>query len=127
MRLRMVRPGYAAPLEWDVAVALVAALWPTSPYARVAACWPVLGPLLGAVAAVVVAAASVGWWGMVVAVVCAICSVIAAVLRLRQHFDVDDNPADTVLAKPELIARLQGKQGALTTGSERIDAELLAA
>ncbi len=47
--------------------------------------------------------------------------------RLRQHFEVDDNPQDHILSKPELIARLQGKAGAFTTGSERIDAEVLAA
>jgi gluconate 2-dehydrogenase len=47
--------------------------------------------------------------------------------RLRQHFEVDDNPVDTIMAKPQLIERLQGKQGAFTTGSERIDAEVLAA
>ena len=47
--------------------------------------------------------------------------------RLRQHFDVEDNPADTVFTAAELVQRLQGKQGAFTTGSERITAELLAA
>ena len=47
------------------------------------------------------------------------------VARLRKHFDVDDNPGDVILGKPELIARLHGKQGAFTTGSERIDAEVL--
>jgi len=47
------------------------------------------------------------------------------VARLREHFDVDDNPGDVILGKPELIARLHGKQGAFTTGSERIDAEVL--
>jgi gluconate 2-dehydrogenase len=45
--------------------------------------------------------------------------------RLREHFDVTDNPADTVWSPPELIARLQGKQGVMSTGSERIDANLL--
>ena len=49
------------------------------------------------------------------------------VTRLRQHFVVEDNPTDTLFTKPELIARLQGKVGAFTTGSERIDAEVLAA
>jgi gluconate 2-dehydrogenase len=49
------------------------------------------------------------------------------VARLRQHFEVDDNTADAVLSKPELIARLQGKRGAFTVGSDRIDAEVLAA
>ena len=47
------------------------------------------------------------------------------VARLREHFDVDDNPGDVILGKPELIARLHGKQGAFTTGSERIDGEVL--
>ena len=47
--------------------------------------------------------------------------------RLRTHFDVEDNPSDTIFSKAELIQRLQGKQGAFTTGSERIDAEVLAA
>lgn len=45
--------------------------------------------------------------------------------RLRQHFDVEDNPADTVWSPAELIRRLQGKQGVMSTGSERIDAALL--
>ena len=49
------------------------------------------------------------------------------VQRLAQHFDVEANPADTIFTMPQLIERLQGKQGAFTTGSERIDAELLAA
>src|SRR5688500_3175954 len=47
--------------------------------------------------------------------------------RLRGHFDVEDHPHDTVLTPGELPDRLQGTQGALTTGSERIDAALLAA
>ena len=47
------------------------------------------------------------------------------VTRLREHFDVEDNPADTIYPQPQLIERLQGKQGAFTTGSERIDATLL--
>ena len=47
--------------------------------------------------------------------------------RLRAHFDVDDNPGDTVLSRAQLIERLQGKAGAFTTGSERIDAEVLQA
>jgi len=45
--------------------------------------------------------------------------------RLREHFDVSDNPADTVWSPAELIARLQGRQGVMSTGSERIDAALL--
>ena len=47
--------------------------------------------------------------------------------RLRQHFDVDSNPEDHIYSKPELIQRLQGKAGAFTTGSDRIDADVLAA
>jgi gluconate 2-dehydrogenase len=47
--------------------------------------------------------------------------------RLRPHFEVEDNPRDEVWTRPQLIERLQGKAGAFTTGSERIDAELLAA
>lgn len=45
--------------------------------------------------------------------------------RLRQHFEVDANLEDGVCTPAQLIERLQGKQGALTTGSERIDAPLL--
>ena len=55
-------------------------------------------------------------------------AVFAEVLvRLRQHFDVEDNPTDLIYTPVELMRRLQGKHGAFTTGSERIDAELLAA
>ena len=49
------------------------------------------------------------------------------VARLREHFDVEDNPGDTIFTKPQLIERLKGKAGAFTTGSERIDAEVLQA
>jgi gluconate 2-dehydrogenase len=45
--------------------------------------------------------------------------------RLREHFDVEDNPEDTIWSPAELIARLQGKSGVMSTGSERIDAALL--
>lgn len=47
--------------------------------------------------------------------------------RLQQHFDVEHNQEDAAWTKQDLVARLKGKAGALTTGSERIDAELLAA
>ena len=47
--------------------------------------------------------------------------------KLRQHFEVEANAADDIWPREELIRRLQGKQGVFTTGSERIDAELLAA
>ena len=49
------------------------------------------------------------------------------VAHLAQHFDVEMNDSDEVRPPAELTARLQGKQGALTTGSERVDAALLAA
>ena len=49
------------------------------------------------------------------------------IARLEEHFDVESNQADTTWSKAELIARLQGKQGAFTTGGDRIDAEVLAA
>ncbi len=45
--------------------------------------------------------------------------------RLRAHFEVEANPDDHVHTPAELAARLQGKVGALTTGSERIDAAVL--
>lgn len=47
--------------------------------------------------------------------------------RLQAHFDVDANTTDEVWPPDELHRRLQGKAGALTTGSERITPELLAA
>lgn len=49
----------------------------------------------------------------------------SVVQRLAAHFEVDFNADDTVWSKSELIARLQGKDGAFITGSERIDAEVL--
>jgi glyoxylate/hydroxypyruvate/2-ketogluconate reductase len=49
------------------------------------------------------------------------------IARLSQHFEVESNPGDTVWTKAQLIDKLQGKVGAFTTGSERIDATLLAA
>ncbi len=45
--------------------------------------------------------------------------------RLRVHFEVEPNQDDLIWSKAELIARLQGKDGAFITASERIDAELL--
>jgi gluconate 2-dehydrogenase len=47
--------------------------------------------------------------------------------RLGAHFDVQANPDDTIHTKAGLIERLQGKQGAFTAGSDRIDAEVLSA
>jgi glyoxylate/hydroxypyruvate/2-ketogluconate reductase len=49
------------------------------------------------------------------------------VARLREHFDVETNDSDTPYTPEQLAERLQGKVGVLTTGSERISAELLAA
>jgi gluconate 2-dehydrogenase len=49
----------------------------------------------------------------------------AVVAQLREHFAVEDNPADTVWTPQQLVQRLQGKHGAFTTASERIDATLL--
>ena len=45
--------------------------------------------------------------------------------RLREHFEVEDNPSDEVWSKAELIRRLHGKVGAFTTGSVPVDAEVL--
>jgi len=47
--------------------------------------------------------------------------------KLSQHFEVSSNQADELWTPAQLIAQLQGKQGAFTTGGERIDAALLAA
>ena len=47
--------------------------------------------------------------------------------RLKQHFEVETNQDDTEWSRDELIAKLQGKQGAFTTGSVKIDEALLAA
>jgi gluconate 2-dehydrogenase len=49
------------------------------------------------------------------------------IARLEQHFEVEHNQADAAWSKQDLIARLQGKVGAFTTGTERIDGEVLAA
>ena len=46
---------------------------------------------------------------------------------LQQHFEVESNQADELWTKAQLINHLQGKQGAFTTGGERIDTEVLAA
>ena len=50
-----------------------------------------------------------------------------AVARLQAHCEVETNPQDVPWSPAELAARLADKDGALTTGSERIDAALLAA
>lgn len=48
-------------------------------------------------------------------------------VELARHFDVQANQEDAPWTAAQLIEKLQGKQGVLTTGSERIDADLLAA
>ena len=45
--------------------------------------------------------------------------------RLRAHFEVEDNPDDVLFSKEQLAERLRGKAGAFTTGSERVDAQVL--
>jgi gluconate 2-dehydrogenase len=47
--------------------------------------------------------------------------------RLRGQLAVEHNPTDEVWSPTVLIRRLQGKQGVMSTGSERIDEALLAA
>jgi glyoxylate/hydroxypyruvate/2-ketogluconate reductase len=46
---------------------------------------------------------------------------------LEQHFEVEANQADETWSKAQLAGRLRDKEGAFTTGSDRIDAEVLAA
>jgi gluconate 2-dehydrogenase len=50
-----------------------------------------------------------------------------AIAQLEEHFEVESNQLDDSWTKAQLIDRLKGKQGVMTTGSERIDAEVLAA
>jgi lactate dehydrogenase-like 2-hydroxyacid dehydrogenase len=47
--------------------------------------------------------------------------------RLRLHFEVDDNQADTVLGVEGLKARLADKAGALTAATDPVTAEVIAA
>jgi glyoxylate/hydroxypyruvate/2-ketogluconate reductase len=46
---------------------------------------------------------------------------------LQRHFDVESNQADEPWTRQQLAAKLAGKTGAFTTGSERIDDDVLAA
>ena len=46
---------------------------------------------------------------------------------LQQHFEVHTNAQDAVWTPAQLVQRLQGMDGMLSTGSERVDAALLAA
>jgi gluconate 2-dehydrogenase len=47
------------------------------------------------------------------------------IARLEKHFEVETNQGDESWTKAQLIGKLKGKEGAFTTGSERIDAEVL--
>ena len=47
--------------------------------------------------------------------------------RLSRHFEVESNQDDVLWSDAELAERLADKDGALTTGTQRIDAALLAA
>ena len=49
------------------------------------------------------------------------------IARLERFFEVESNQTDDVWSKAQLIDKLRGKQGAFTTGSDRIDSEVLAA
>lgn len=49
------------------------------------------------------------------------------IARLEQHFDVESNQGDETWSKAQLTERLKGKDGAFTTGGDKIDAEVLAA
>lgn len=49
------------------------------------------------------------------------------IAQLQQHFEVEHNQADEAWSPEQLARKLQGKQGALTTGGDRIDAALLQA
>ncbi len=47
--------------------------------------------------------------------------------RLAEHFEVESNQEDEIYSQQQLTDRLQGKQGALITGSARINEQVLAA
>lgn len=47
--------------------------------------------------------------------------------RLRQHFDVEDNPLDDIFNAEQLASKLKDKDGLFSTLSERVDPQLLAA
>ena len=49
------------------------------------------------------------------------------IARLEQHVIVESNQLDNNWTQAQFIQKLQGKQGAFTTGGDRIDAEVLAA
>ena len=47
--------------------------------------------------------------------------------KLAQYFEITSNQEDVLWTPEELVQQLQGKQGVFTTGSQRIDAAVLAA
>ncbi|CAN5582941.1 D-glycerate dehydrogenase [soil metagenome] len=47
--------------------------------------------------------------------------------KLEQHFEVTANPGDDAWSRAQLLEKMQGMTGIFTTGSERIDKELLQA
>ncbi|MGH8846854.1 MAG: 2-hydroxyacid dehydrogenase [Polaromonas sp.] len=49
------------------------------------------------------------------------------IARLEQHFEVEANQSDETWSKAQLTERLRDKDGAFTTGGDRIDGEVLAA
>ena len=49
------------------------------------------------------------------------------IAKLEQHFEVESNQADASWPRSHLIEKLRDKVGVFTSGSERIDAELLSA
>ena len=49
------------------------------------------------------------------------------IARLEEHFVVESNQRDDSWTQEQFIGKLQGKQGAFTTGGDRIDAVVLAA
>ncbi len=49
------------------------------------------------------------------------------IARLEQYFEVEANQQDETWSKAQLMARLKDKDGVFTTGTDRIDAEVLAA
>jgi gluconate 2-dehydrogenase len=49
------------------------------------------------------------------------------ITKLEQHFEVEHNQGDEAWSRQQLLDKLKGKVGAFTTGTERIDAQALAA
>jgi len=47
------------------------------------------------------------------------------IARLAQHFEIESNQADEIWDKATLIDRLKGKHAMFSTGTERIDAQVL--